>query len=206
MSISINNQSHMQALFKTNTASGVNQVKQPLPAIDNVAAPKPSAMTDIKHLRYISNIKPEEVAAHYESIKTAASKELDETNFGNKLLAPNDYHNATIDKIMAVPIEVKIDRDEVNTAILYNRLGISFLDVKRVEVRMEILNLAQTEVDNGADKGLIRKDQQLALTKKIDENLEKLTAQRQSLLDRNNGDESEEVFLVQLEQQRSIKL
>ena len=84
MSISINNQSHMQALFKTNTASGVNQVKQPLPAIDNVAAPKPSAMTDIKHLRYISNIKPEEVAAHYESIKTAASKELDETNFENK--------------------------------------------------------------------------------------------------------------------------
>ena len=49
MSISINNQSHMQALFKTNTASGVNQVKQPLPAIDNVAAPKPSAMTDIKN-------------------------------------------------------------------------------------------------------------------------------------------------------------
>ncbi len=83
---------------------------------------------------------------------------------------------------------------------------ISFLDVKRVEVRMEILNLAQTEVDNDADKGLIRKDQQLALTKKIDENLEKLTAQRQSLLDRNNGDESEDVFLVQLEQQRSIKL
>jgi hypothetical protein len=71
---------------------------------------------------------------------------------------------------------------------------------------MEILNLAQTEVDNDADKGLIRKDQQLALTKKIDENLEKLTAQRQSLLDRNNGDESEDVFLVQLEQQRSIKL
>ena len=107
---------------------------------------------------------------------------------------------------MAVPIEVKIDHDEVNTAILYNRLGISFLDIKRVEVRMEILNLAQTEVDNDADKGLIRKDQQLALTKKIDENLEKLTAQRQSLLDRNNGDESEDVFLVQLEQQRSIKL
>tara|TARA_R110000850_G_scaffold150425_4_gene272999 strand:+ start:244 stop:567 length:324 start_codon:yes stop_codon:yes gene_type:complete len=107
---------------------------------------------------------------------------------------------------MAVPIEVKIDRDEVNTAILYNRLGISFLDVKRVEVRMEILNLAQTEVDNDADKGLIRKDQQLALTKKIDENLEKLTAQRQSLLDRSNGEESEDVFLVQLEQQRSIKL
>lgn len=206
MSISITHQSNMQALFKTNAANGINQVKTSLPAIDDIAAPKPIAMADIKNIRYISNIKPEEVKAHYESIKAAASKALDETNFENKLLEPNDYHNATIDKIMAVPIEVKIDRDEVNTAILYNRLGISFLDVKRVEVRMEILNLAQTEIDSDADKGLIRKDQQQELTKKIDENLEKLTAQRQNLLDRNNGDESEEVFLEQIAQQRSIKL
>lgn len=64
----------MQALFKTNIASGVNQVKHSLPAIDDVAAPKPSAMTDIKNLRYISNIKSEEVKAHYESIKTAAKR------------------------------------------------------------------------------------------------------------------------------------
>lgn len=196
----------MQALFKTNTASGVNQAKHSLPAIDDVTAAKSSSMADIKNVRYISNIKPEEIKAHYESIKAAAKKDLDETNFENKLLEPNDYHNATIDKIMEVPIEVKIDRDEVNTAILYNRLGISFLDVKRVEVRMEILNLAQTEIDHDADKGLIRKDQQRALTKKIDENLEKLTAQRQGLLDRNNGEESEDVFIEQLEQQRSIKL
>ena len=198
----------MHALFKTDSASSISQNRQ-ISSANNAAidlAPNTTSIEELKSSHYISNIKPEEIKVHYEAIKQLARKELDDTNFENKSLTPNNYHDATIDKIMTVPIEVKIDRDEINTAILYNRLGISFLDVKRIETRMEILNLAQKEIDDDADKGLIRKDQQQTLTKKVEEKLTKLVDEKQSILDRSAGNETEEFFLEQVEEQRSVKL
>lgn len=206
MSIAINNQQNLHSLFTTKKTALSTEKISTVPSNNDAIDTKPSSLQNVKGSRNISNIKPAEVKAHYESIKNAARKELDETNFENKKLEPYDYHNATIDKIMDVPLKVEIDRDEVYTAILYSRIGISFLDVKEVEMRMEVLNLAQEKINEDVESGAIRRDQHQKLSEKIENNLNHLEKEKQSILDRTSGDESEEVFLEQVKQQRKMVL
>ncbi len=143
-----------------------------------------SLLNEMRAANRVSSINQQEVKKFYSEIKTAAAAELEANNFEHKALKTYDYLNSTIEEIMTAPIDVKIARDEINTAILYNSLGISFLDVKRIEVRMEILNLAQEDVTKAGNVGDIRKDQEKYLTTKIADYSNELQQQKQVLLER----------------------
>ncbi|REL28194.1 hypothetical protein DXX93_17560 [Thalassotalea euphylliae] len=209
MSIVLHSPKNSHSLFAPNT------VKNTTKNLEEVSAPSvtpPSekqatkSLTSERYSRYISNIKPEEVKAKYEEIRHKAKESLEAANLTNKVLKPFDYLEATIDEIENAPIEVKIDRDEVNTAILYNSLGISFLDVKRVEVRMEILQLAKDDVTKSAESGLIRKDQADQLNQKIAEQMARLMEEKENLMAGKARDQSADEFLNQVTKQRTLNL
>jgi len=154
----------------------------------------------------ISNIKKADIETLFKQVKQVAKEELEALNIENKELKQADYYNKTIDTIMDIPIEVKIDRDEVNTAILYNRMGISFLDIKRLEVRMELLSLAKSEIEESAKKGGIRKDEAQKLTAKVENNMQKMIEQKQNLLNGNKLTVNEQLLFGKLPAGNNINL
>jgi len=154
----------------------------------------------------ISNIKKADIETLFKQVKQVAKKELEALNIEDKELKQADYFNKTIDTIMDIPIEVKIDRDEVNTAILYNRMGISFLDIKRLEVRMELLSLAKSEIEESARKGGIRKDEAQKLTAKVESNMQKMIEQKQNLLNGNKLTVNEQLLFGKLPAGNNINL
>ena len=63
--------------------------------------------------------------------------------------------------IMEEPIEVKILPSEINEALLFNNLGINYLEYKELKVRLEMLALAEQDIDkdttlNRSDKEKLR--------------------------------------------------
>ena len=157
-----------------------------------------NAINELRFGNRISNIDPIEIKALYSQIKTASDAQLDVFKAPNKVLQPFDYLQNNIDTIADYPIEVNIEPDEINTAILYNSLGINFLDVKRIEMRMDLFELAKGDVKNNEKAGLIRKDQADALNEQIQGHMDLLLDQKQALLERKSITDSEEALFKQL--------
>ena len=159
---------------------------------------------EMRYSSRISNINQAEVEEIYERLKEEVRTELEESNFENKKLTLFDYLNANIDGIMDFPIEVKIERDEINQAIIYNRLGINFLEVKEIEVRMELLNLAEAEVKEQEGKGHISGNEAQVLFDQIESSRTELMNKKQKLLEGNK--EHDKDFFERLTSQRSYSL
>ena len=160
--------------------------------------PKSGSIEQVMFAEQITHIKRADLEKIYNEIKWAVKSELDAENFGGKELKPFDYLQGNIDKIMYHPIEVKIDSDEVYTAIIYNRMGINYLDLKRIETRMGLLELAKEDVDINEDQGNIRKDQTQQLYKQITSNRQTLENEKQALLDSKQLKENEQRLFEQL--------
>ncbi|WP_340679406.1 hypothetical protein [Paraglaciecola sp.] len=166
-----------------------------------------NANTSIDNIRYsqnISSINSADVKEVFEQIKQEAKEKLEANNFENKVLKSFDYINASIDEIINHPIEVKIEKDEIYTAILYSRMGIDFLDVKRIEFRMELLKLAQDDVVKLAKSGLIRKDQETTLVNKIEGHNSQLLEEKKRLLEGTQRQENEQMMLEKLKFRGSV--
>jgi hypothetical protein len=56
------------------------------------------------------------------------------------------FHKETIMQIMKMPLEVEVERDEMQQALLFNSLGINFLEYKELGVRREMLSLAKESI------------------------------------------------------------
>lgn len=196
-SITLTTAQNLQLQFLTSQQKGVEETHSYKNEVEN----KPSNTSSTDEFRYsrrASNVNPEKVQALYDEIKAESNSELEAFNLENKALKPFDYISSNIEKIMNYPIEVKIERDEINIAILYNSLGISFLDVKRIEVKMELLELAKEEVAQAEKAGQISKDEANTLKKMIEENMNSLSEEKQSLLERKHIKENEDLLLEQL--------
>lgn len=184
-----------------------NQDVEETSSYSNTIENKPSTSNSIDELRYstkITSINPEEVRLLYNQIKAKANYELEAYNITNKKLEPFDYLSNNIDEIIDYPIDVKIERDEIEMAILYNSLGINYLDVKRIEVRMELLEIAKEEVSQSAKTGDITKNQQQSLNKVIKGNMESLLEQKQNILERKNITENEDLLLEQVKRSSAV--
>jgi len=204
-SITLNSVQNLSQQFAKIQQKDMEQLSSPQLGADNT----PSEYTRIEDIRrsgYVSQINPQDVQNIYNQIKKEANTELEAFNLDNNVLEPFDYLKNTIDTIVDYPVEVNIERSEVNTAILYNSLGISFLDVKRIEVKMELLELAKEEVKETANAGLIRKDQAAELNKMIEGNMNALLEEKQSLLERKHITENEELLLEQLKRSQFISV
>ncbi len=177
------------------------------PAFTLQSTEKTASSNAINQSRFsnrISNIDPLEMKALYNQLKTDTDAQLDAFNTTNKDLQPFDYIKNNIDRIADYPIEVKIEPDEINTAILYNSLSINFLDVKRIEMRMDLFELAKGDVKKNETMGLIRKDQANALNKQIQGHMESLLDQKQALLDRKSITDSEKALFKQLRLSQTV--
>lgn len=180
-SITLTTAQNLQLQFLTSQQKGVEETHSYKNEVEN----KPSNTSSTDEFRYsrrASNVNPEKVQALYDEIKAESNSELEAFNLENKALKPFDYISSNIEKIMNYPIEVKIERDEINIAILYNSLGISFLDVKRIEVKMELLELAKEEVAQAEKAGQISKDEANTLKKMIEENMNSLSEENKAFL------------------------
>lgn len=162
------------------------------------AVKSPNAIENIRGGDRISNIKPEDIEALYAEIKAGSITAIEASNIKNEKLEPFDYLQHNIKEIGDYPIEVSIEPDEVNTAILFNSLGINFLDVKRMEVRMELYEKAKEDVKNSSENNDIRKDQELALMEDIDNRIADLKERKQDLMERKKITESEDELFNQL--------
>jgi len=204
-SITLNSVQNLSQQFAKIQQKDIEQLSSPQLGVDN-APSEYTRIEDIRRSGYVSQINPQDVQNIYNQIKKEANTELEAFNLDNNVLEPFDYLKNTIDTIVDYPVEVNIERSEVNTAILYNSLGISFLDVKRIEVKMELLELAKEEVKETVDAGLIRKDQAADLHKTIENNMNALLEEKQSLLERKHITENEELLLEQLKRSQFISV
>jgi hypothetical protein len=152
----------------------------------------------------ISKINQADVAVLYTELKLDAKEKLDAMNHDKEELKSPDYHSATIKEIMNLPIEVKIERDEINQAIIYNRLGINYLDVKKLEVKMELLALAKGEVTRQKKQGAITEEQAQLLVDKIEHYQLQLSEEKQSLLEGRLPKKNEQLLFEQLTKHKKI--
>jgi sRNA-binding carbon storage regulator CsrA len=168
--------------------------------------PKAEPLAQTRYSTTISKINHADVEEIYQTIKQEVKEELDVFNVEGKALDPIDYLSDIIDKIMSGPIEVKIERDEIYQAIIYNRLGISYLEVKKLEVKIELLSLVKDEVAKQKEKGIISADQAQLLYDKIEGNIAQLEEEKKKLLEGHNVNQEEELFFEQLTKQKNFNL
>jgi len=161
-------------------------------------SPRSDSVEQLMFPDQITRIKRSNLEAIYKEIKLTVKSELDAVNLGKEKLTPYDYLEGSIDKIMSHPIEVKIDRDEVYTAIIYNRMGINYLDLKKIETRIGLLELAKEDVETSEKKGIVRKDQTQHLYQQISGNRDKLENEKEALLDNKQMKENEQRLFEQL--------
>jgi hypothetical protein len=197
-SITLNNQQVKTHSFTRKPTNHENQFNSIYSNQIAKQRPKENWVEQIQFSEQITHIKRADLEAIYNEIKLTEKNELNELNFEQKELKPFDYLEGNIDKIMYHPIEVKIDRDEVYTAIIYNRMGINYLDLKRIETRMGLLEIAKEDVEASAEKGNIRKDQAKSLLKQISVNRNELEDDKRALFDNKQMKENEQRLFEQL--------
>jgi len=95
----------------------------------------------------------------YSHFKANARAEVDQ-NLDERERSIETYRKTMVD-IMEEPIEVKILPSEINEALLFNNLGINYLEYKELKVRLEMLALAEQDIDkdttlNRSDKEKLR--------------------------------------------------
>ena len=195
--------SQLSALSQKPSNQSVEGTLSYTSAIENKSSTS-NSIDELRRSTKITSINPEEVRNLFNQIKAKANTELETNNITNKKLEPFDYLSNNIDEIMDHPIEVKIERDEIEIAILYNSLGINYLDVKRIEVRMELLEIAREEVSENAKNGSITKEQEQSLNKIIKGHMESLLEQKQNLLERKHITENEDLLLEQLKRSSAV--
>ncbi|WP_076418236.1 hypothetical protein [Colwellia sp. UCD-KL20] len=195
--------SQLSALSQKSSSQSVEGASSYTSAVENRSSTS-NSIDELRRSTKITSINPEEVRNLFNQIKAKANTELETNNITNKKLEPFDYLSNNIDEIMDHPIEVKIERDEIEIAILYNSLGINYLDVKRIEVRMELLEIAREEVSENAKNGSITKDQEQSLNKIIKGHMESLLEQKQNLLERKHITENEDLLLEQLKRSSAV--
>jgi len=161
-------------------------------------SPSSNAINNSRVSHRISNIDPQAIKMLYSQIKTEADAQLNDSNSDNKELKAFDYLQNNIDAIVDYPIEVEIQPDEINAAILYNSLGINYLDVKRIEMRMDLLEEAKGDVSENVKSGAITKKEGAALSEQIQDHQDSLFDQKQALIERKSITESEEALFKQL--------
>jgi len=161
-------------------------------------SPSSNAINNSRVSHRISNIDPQAIKMLYSQIKTEADAQLNDSNYDNKELKAFDYLQNNIDAIVDYPIEVEIQPDEINAAILYNSLGINYLDVKRIEMRMDLLEEAKGDVSENVKSGAITKKEGAALSEQIQDHQDSLFDQKQALIERKSITESEEALFKQL--------
>lgn len=144
-----------------------------------------SSVEQLKGEDNIAKINPEQIKSLYDEIKTLAKDRLDASNQDPQTLTEFDYLKTSIEEIEGHKIDVKIEPEEIKTAILYSSLGINFLDIKRLETRIEVYQLAKQEVAASAKNQGIRQDQAEQLTQFIDQKIAHLQSQKRSLLERD---------------------
>lgn len=71
------------------------------------------------------------------------------------------YFNKVIEEITEIPIKVEVERHEMKDAILFARLGIDFLKVKEIEVKIDMLTLTGQDIESSSaltqsDKDILR--------------------------------------------------
>jgi len=197
-SIIINNQDLMPAPLAHEPKNNVKKFNNEFNNLITKQVTQSSSTKEVMFSEQITQIKRSDLETIYNEIKLTVKNELDAANLEQKELKPFDYLEGNIDKIMYHPIEVKIERDEIYTAIIYNRMGINYLDLKRIETRMGLLELAKEDVDTNEHQGNIRKDQSQQLHEQIINNREKLENEKQALLDNKQLKENEQRLFEQL--------
>ena len=58
------------------------------------------------------------------------------------------YFNKLLKEITEMPIEVEVERHEMKQAVLFTRLGIDFLKVKEIEVKIDMLTLTGQDIES----------------------------------------------------------
>lgn len=92
----------------------------------------------------------------YHIAKDKASERVDDT-LSDRERSIETYKETMIE-IMEMPIDVEILPSEINEALIFNNLGINYLDYKELKVRMEMLSLTDQDVDE--DLALHRSDKE----------------------------------------------
>ncbi|XPF94085.1 hypothetical protein ACM9HF_19045 [Colwellia sp. RE-S-Sl-9] len=195
--------SQLSALSQKSSSQGVEETSSYTSALENESSTS-NSIDELRRSSKVTSINPEEVRRLYNQIKEETNTELETFNTTDKALEPFDYLSNNIDGIMDFPIEVKIERDEIEMAILYNSLGINYLDVKRIEVRVELLEIAKEEVRENANNGNITKDQEQSLNKTIKGHMESLLEQKQNILERKHITENEDLLFEQLKRSSAV--
>jgi hypothetical protein len=170
------------------------------------SAVKTESVEKAQASHYISKINPADVDAIYKAVKEEVKEELEAFNFDGKSVELFELHNSNIDKIMSYPVEVTIERDEINQAILYNSLGINYLDIKKIEVKMELLAKVKDEVIEQRKQGKIREDQAQLVIDRIETLQAQLMDKKEKLLEGNKNKESDEFFFEQLTELKNYNL
>ncbi|MFY8299805.1 hypothetical protein AAEU28_13645 [Pseudoalteromonas sp. SS15] len=92
----------------------------------------------------------------YNIAKDKASERVDDT-LSDRERSIETYKETMIE-IMEMPIDVEILPSEINEALIFNNLGINYLDYKELKVRMEMLSLTDQDMDE--DSALHRSDKE----------------------------------------------
>ncbi|MBE0357228.1 hypothetical protein [Pseudoalteromonas phenolica] len=103
------------------------------------------------------NLPLSEQAKHlYNTAREKASERVDDT-LSDRERALETYKETMIE-IVEMPFDVEISPSEINEALIFNNLGINYLDYKELKVRMEMLSLAEQDIDE--DSALHRSDKE----------------------------------------------
>ncbi|AQS37411.1 hypothetical protein Sps_02253 [Shewanella psychrophila] len=197
-SITMNNQLSLRSSYLAGLQKKEVSINPDFSDVGDTQPADVPSTPDIQFSSQISSLNKAEIGSIYNQIKLEAKAKLEKDNVNNTELKPFDYHKSTIDEIMLHPLVVKVEPDEIHTAILYNRMGISYLDVKQAEVRMELLKLAEEDVENSAQQASISEEQRLGLSQIIASNLLKLEDEKQALLEGDQMRKNQQELFEQL--------
>lgn len=89
------------------------------------------------------------------------------------------YFSKVLKEITQVPTQVEVERHEMKKAILFSRLGIDFLKVKEIEVKIDMLTLTEQDVESST--ALVQSDKD-ALRERIKDLKTQLEAQKVALM------------------------
>ena len=119
----------------------------------------------------------------------------------SRYLKDRDYElnlfDKTLKEIMNIPIEVEIERHEMKEAIVFARLGIDFLKLKELDVRIDMLTLAEQNVGNSS---YLTKSDKNIFSERIKELKAQLEQQKEALITGSNPNELEPLDALKFEQ------
>ncbi|PAJ75349.1 hypothetical protein CJF42_05770 [Pseudoalteromonas sp. NBT06-2] len=101
-----------------------------------------------------------------------------------------DFYNKIIQEIIDIPIEVEIEQDEMKLAILFSRLslGIGFLKVKEIEVKIDMLTLTGQHIKSST---ALTQSDKYTLLQRIKDLKAQLEEQKTGLMKENTPEELE---------------